>query len=221
VELTLYVALCGLLFAAAFVGHHWLGQHAETNYQRGLAAKQLEWDQDKDRAAEAQRRKDAAVAGALLVEEKRRLAAEDAARDANAQWEEARREARRNARPLAVCPQPRLQGAADVERDAGSRVPGAGVERDRPAVPGAAVFTWQFVREYDTAWTGADGKPVSQDPAGQPGAADAGAPSPFTAEDVLDVHGTNARRCSEDRRELATLRARLETAADAIDKGDR
>jgi hypothetical protein len=38
------------------------------------------------------------------------------------------------------------------------------------ARPGRAVFTWQFVREYDAAWTGADGKPVSQDPAGQPAA---------------------------------------------------
>jgi hypothetical protein len=71
IELSIYTALAGIILAAVVVAQHWLAGYAQEHYERGSDAKQLEWDKSKDLAAEAQRRKDVAVAQALLAEEKR------------------------------------------------------------------------------------------------------------------------------------------------------
>lgn len=224
VDLVLYVLLAGAVVTGVVILQRMIASHAEFHYQRGLAEKQLEWDKDKERAAEVQRRKERAVADALLAEEKRRLAAETAAADANQRWEEARREAR-NRKPMVVCP------PVDVERGrAGRPVAGTAGASD-PAAPvagdpagdsgGGPRLTWDFVLLYDAAWTGADGQPVFGAAAGGAEAARAGAASPYTPDDALDVHGANARRCSEDRRTLAELIGKIERAAEAWDQERR
>lgn len=220
IELGIYVALAGLILAAVIVAQQWLAGYAREHEEIGRDAKQLEWDKDKERAAEAQRRKDVAVAQSLLAEEKRRLAAEAVAEDVNARWEEARREARRNRTPMVACPQPtdagrsrgggaELAGAAPAAATAASDVAGAPAPEPR--------LTWEFVRLYDGAWTGADGQPVPGALAGSAATAVAGAASPHGVDELIDVHAENARRCSEDRRELGELIRKLEAARDAVD----
>ena len=68
-------------------------------------------------------------------------------------------------------------------------------------------LSYEFVRLYDHAWTGADGQPVFRHPATAAGAGASAAPGPG---EVLDIHQVNAQRCSEDRRALNALRAQIQ-----------
>jgi hypothetical protein len=218
VQLTVLVLAFGALCGAVLVAHHWLEQRDDQNYKRGLAAKQIEWDRANEAAAELERRRGAAVGRELLAADNARAAAETKAHDAEAKWEEARREARNSRRPSVVCQKPRSEDAAGAQRDAGPGIPVAGVVDHRPDLSGGPLLTWGFVLDFDAAWTGADGEPVFGAAAGRPEAAAAGAASPYSPDDALDVHGANARRCSEDRRELGSLIEKLERAQAAWDR---
>ena len=188
-------------------------------YESGVAAKQLEWDAANRRAEQLQRSKETAVAKEIMTADEKRETAEQKAKDSETKRQEAIREARRNSVALAVCEQA-AQPAATADRGA----VGSGIRAPENSLPAGGAspaprirLTWELVRELDTAWTGLDGKPVSSLAAGLPGPAGAGA-SPYALEDLRDVAGENAKRCSEDRRELATLRVKLQGAADAWDR---
>ena len=233
VELALYIGLAGLIFAAALVVRGWIADHAETHYNRGLADKQIEWEKDKERAAELERRKHAAVGKALLAEENRRLAAEEAADRNDAKWKEARRDASRKHDALASC-EATAGSAEPVRPIAGHAGPGGPVEPARaggaadtatpaardPAGGGAGVrLHWRFVGLFDSVYTGLDGQPLSRAAvelaAGAPGA---DAPSPYGLGELLEVHGENGRSLAKCRRDIASIRVKVEQAAAAWDK---
>jgi hypothetical protein len=232
VELGLYIALAGLVFAAALVARSWIADHAETHYKRGLADKQLEWDKDKERAAELERQKHAALGRALLAEENRRLAAEEAADRNDAKWKEARRDASRKHAALASCeastgpaePPRALAGAAGpvgpVEPAGnGGEVGGPAPAAARAPAGGTGIrLHWRFVGLFDSVYTGLDGQPLSRAAvelaAGAPGAE---APSPYGLGELLEVHGDNARGLSKCRRDIASVRTKVEKAVAAWD----
>ena len=115
----------------------------------------------------------------------------DLAIDYHDKWEKEKNDARREKKPLTTvtCP--------------GS---GNGPAGSQPAVPDVRL-TWMFVRSYDAAWTGPDGKPLYPDtgePAALPGQTGT-AGSPYTVDDLLDTHGKNAQRLSACIRDYTAL----------------
>lgn len=169
----------------------------DNGFDRGTAKAEARWAAA-DRKAEAEKAKDRAAALRIIRDQAAALMrATENATQSNQQWQEARNAARRNRTPLAVCTEPTPANEAS---------PASVAQRDSPAL------TWEFVRLYDTAWTGKAGESVFT---GRPVAAgevvSAGAASPYTVDDVIDTHGENAKRCSADRR-------RLDALVDALDK---
>lgn len=137
--------------------------------------------QTKARENDLKLREDAREASMRLI------AANMEAREYETKWNRARTALRETA--LAVCP-------------------------DEPAKPGSAVvagnsrlrLTYGFLRLYDGAWTGDAGQPIFGDPGRPPeGAPAAGAPSARGLDDALDAHAENARRASENYRQLKRL----------------
>jgi len=122
--------------------------------------------------------------------------AEAEADAANDRWIQARKEARNARIPLAVCPgQPQPSATAVA-----GTTPQLLVLR----------LSYEFLREYDTAWTGQDGQPVFSDPP-RPPETELAAASPVTLPDALETHAENARRCSEHRRQLDKLTALIKS----------
>lgn len=183
-------------------------------FERGKLKVKGEWDQANRDAETAARARRDAVAKALIIEEKRRLGAEQAAVDNHTKWQEALRESERNGKQLATCtrtPRSDAQVRGGAAGQPTVQAPGAGdVAGPRGADPDPGVrFTAEFLRHYDTAWTGSDGKPVFGAAARPPDAASAGAVGP---RELLQVHGINAERCSAARRELEALMNDLRAA---------
>jgi hypothetical protein len=120
------------------------------------------------------------------------------AADYENRWRSART-ASRNV-PLAVCPTlPQNSPAGTVA------TPDSGI---------GLRLTYQFLRDYDTAWTGPDGEPVFRDPP-RPPEAELAAGSPVALDAVLENHAENANRCSANARQLnklTTLIKRLQQA---------
>lgn len=223
IQLVVVLAAASSVIAAAWGAIAW---HADTHFKRGEASKQGEWDKANREAEAAQRARERDVSEAIKEKEAQRMSAMDRAARHEANWREAVRASNRNEVALGVCPEPGATEPHGPIRAAGD--PGSGALP--PAVADAAPargagggirLTWQFVRDVDTAWTGLDGEPVSPLAAGGEGAAGAGTASPYTLEDVRDVAGENAIRCSQDRREFAALKAKAEAAAAAWDRGQR
>ncbi|OGT57533.1 MAG: hypothetical protein A3E01_08320 [Gammaproteobacteria bacterium RIFCSPHIGHO2_12_FULL_63_22] len=200
-----------------------LGTFGWWSYSAGQDAKQVEWDKATAMQIEAGQKRAAAVSLALLEADKGRATAEQQAQDNERKWKEAKREADRNRRPLVVHTPTSKPGATEpdgpaVNAGAGLRPSAsAGVDPAPRAAPGVR-FTWEFVFALDSAWTGLDGKPVSQAALGGDAAFRAGA-SPYTAEDVRDVVAENFQACSRDRRQFKAMMNSVESAADAWDRG--
>ncbi len=151
---------------------------------------------DSEKAAQAERDRVAQAAARendLKLREDAReasmrlIAANLEAREYETKWNRARNTLRETA--LAVCP-------------------------DEPAKPGATAvaggprlrLTHGFLRLFDGAWTGDAGQPLFGDPGRPPeGAPAADTPSARGLDEALDVHGENARRASENYRQLNRL----------------
>ena len=151
---------------------------------------------ERDRAAQARARENDLILREQAREASLRLlAANQEARNYETKWKHARRSLRDSA--LAVCP------AADaLQPPYTASTP----EVASPTPPGGLRLTYGFLRLYDGAWTGEQGQPVFGDPGGPPeGAPPAGAPSARGLGDALEAHAENARRCSENSRQLKRL----------------
>jgi hypothetical protein len=231
--LNLIQIITGLGAAAALAGTVWgaIAWHASTHYERGVQAERTAQNKKEEERRQAQRRRDDEVAAALLLEQQQRQAAEVVAEESNRRWREAQRDADRRKVALAHCEAGPAQsdGGGVVGAAAGPVVspggegpaaPPAGGGITRPAAHPGVRFTFEFVRQYDSAWTGLDGKPLPQALGGGEGAEHAGA-SPYTPADVIDVHGENAQACSADRRELDKLISKIAAAAAAYDRGSK
>lgn len=181
-------------------------------YQRGSLEVRKHWDAANRAAEKAQREREARVARELLLADKRAVAADQKADQAETKW----KEQRRDAGPLAVCrpiskPAPTDSVGADVAASGSGLRPPAGP--GDAGAPGVLV-TPDFVRLHDGAWLKPSGEPLHRADTWNPGPAGAGIP----VSEVLDVGAENARRCSADRRELATLKERIERAEAAYGK---
>ena len=185
-------------------------------FARGQAQKQAEWDAANRVAEDEERARRTEVARQLLLEEKRRLVAEQAAKTNHTQWQEAVRESRRRGNTLAECTQAAEPAGPSAGADAagaagvGLRAPGLGGGGHAAGAAGVRL-TAEFVRLYDGAWTGLAGEPLFGIAAGREAPAAAGA-AWRSVDELLDVHGHNAQSCSADRRELDTLIRRIEAA---------
>lgn len=148
---------------------------------------------ERDRLAAEQEKARAQAREALArLEAQRLLKAQEAAAAANQKWQEARNELRRKQKPLII---------AECPSGGGLKPAPAGAPRLRLA--------WEFVSLYDAAWTDSDGKPVFGFQRGGVAAGSEAGASPYAADDLLDVHGENAKRCSENARRLDALTAKI------------
>lgn len=140
---------------------------------------------ERDRKAQAQARENDLILREDGRDAAMRLhAANMEARKHETNWNQARNALRDTA--LFVCPSPPEPGAV------------ASAPRLR--------LTYGFLRLWDGAWTGDAGQPVFGDPGGPPESAPAaGAPSTRGLDEALDNHGENARRASENYRQLKRL----------------
>jgi hypothetical protein len=218
VDLLMIVGLVGALVACAayFVGEY-------RGVGRGRAQVQSQWDKKKLEDARVASQQDRARDAALLEIQQLRAAAEQRADTAETKLEEVKREARRRGTALVACQEPRSNPGphaqpGGVARTPAAEDPGAAGVAGGGGLARAAVFTWQFVFEFDGGWTDRAGQPVSGLTPGADWAERAAAASPYTPEDVLAVAGANAESCSRDRRELASLIARIERAAEAYEQ---
>lgn len=179
-------AVIALLAAALFGKGYMAGIERESDRRDAIELKQVNIEHESY-----------AKAAAYGVEQAKRARAADARADEYHQnWKEARDAARRAGTPLAV-------------EDCGAAVSGpapAGSGLANPAVPLRLRLTWELVGLWDSAYTASDGQPVFGDTAGtEKAAAGSGAASPYTVDDLLDLHGENAKRWDICRRQLTAL----------------
>ena len=207
VYLGLAVVALGLLYALfQFIDSHW---ETSAGIERGESNKQALWD-EANRKAEAQKQRTAAaVAKELIRVDENRLVAEAKADKSNLNWQEAVRESKRNNVALGVC-----EPAETQQDNAVAAVEGSGI-RAVPRPPGIRL-SWEFVRQFDSAWTDLAGESVFPVAAWGEGSAGS-SPSPYTLEDTRDIAGINAQRCSADRREFKSLITKIEAAERAWD----
>lgn len=215
-----YLVLVIVAALAVYACFQWVDSHWETSagVKKGEANVQAKWDAANRKAAADDKDFRRISAADLQRLEDGKTAADRAAAQSEANYQEERRARRleRQNRPLAVCGPVEPAGAAG---SAGGTVGGgqASVGADRPAAGAGVLLTPDFVREYDGAWTGLDGQPVQRNADGDTGTAGAGT-AWRSPEDVIDVAAENAKRCSADRRDLAALKARIESKRQAWDK---
>jgi hypothetical protein len=212
-ELLMYAGIALAILAAIGGIIWWADANIETSagVKRGEANRQALWDKANRDAEQDQRAREARVATSVQAVEAMALASAGAARDADQRWKEKARESNRNQVALGVCTLGRAAEPAGVRGDRPGGAPAVG---DTPPATGDSLrllLTWEFVRQYDGAWTGRDGQPVFGAAARGEGATGAGA-SPYGLEELRDVAGENARLCSEDRREFASLILKLRAA---------
>ena len=138
-----------------------------------------------------------------VAQAKKAQANQAAAENYQQKWKEARDASKRSGTPLATCdadPAP----AGEVASAPGLKVPA-------PA-PGVRLrLTWAFVRLWDSVYTDSAGQPIFSDSArAESGSAGPGAASPYSADDLLDRHGENAKRWDACRRQLRALNATID-----------
>lgn len=182
----IYFILIGTIAVLAMLGAaaNWLVNKGEQN-------KQAEWDES-NRAIEA-------------FAKGRRLYNERLARAASAELARATTAAADYYDQLKIEKSKRRQNGTPLYVSVDCSPAALGDEPKLP--PGVAPrlrLTYQFLREWDAGWTGDTGQPVFSDTGG-PADGPLGAASPLTLDDALDNQGTNAQRCSADRRQLKKL----------------
>ncbi len=204
--LQLGAALAVLIILAAVV--HWIDKRG---YTRGKLEVQNEWSQANAKAAAEQRAREQDVSDAIKEKEAQRTAAAVLAADNYTRWQEALRNGQRNGTALATCtrnakPDASVRGGAEPAPGNAAADPAVVDRGDRD---GGARFTAEFLRLYDAAWAGLDGKPVFEAAPRREGAAEASGVGP---SELLGVHGENAKRCSDDRIEFHGLLEKLRAA---------
>lgn len=186
----LYGLAAVTIIGGIWYAYHYINTHWETSagISRGEANTQAKWN-DANRAAQAAADQERAVRAKLASEQSSKLAAaEGRAKDSDTRWRQARAAASRAKIPLLVenCDAP--AGAV-----AGGAPVGAGLR-----LAATLRLTYQFLHEFDSAWSGADGQPVFGATSGNAQAPDA--TSPIDAASLLIVHAENASRCSANSR---------------------
>ena len=209
------ILLYGLLALAVIASLAGLYAWVDGNgYKRGASTVRGEWDAAM-RIAQGHEVKRAAEIGREIARvDENRLVAERAADKATLNWQEAVRESKRNQVALGVCdaaPASVLSAGADTRL--GGDMVGSGITADGSAL--RLRLTHEFVHHFDAAWVGLAGQSVFPAPARGTGPT---GPSAIGIEDLLAVHGANAQRCSEDRREFKALIERIRAAGAAFDK---
>lgn len=169
------LVLTGLVVAAK----SFIADVEKKGYERGKKEVEAKWG-DADREANAKHALEVKrLQGLVDDKERERQAAATSASNWETKWKEITRENDRKKQQLAACVQ--QPGPAS----------GGG------ASPADVRFTWLFVDEYNAAWTGGGGQPVFADSseriAASPGSSALGV-SPYGPDDLLDIHGENARR---------------------------
>jgi hypothetical protein len=206
-----------LLLVAMVSGALWYaGEQRDEGYASGQVAERAKWQGKVNADLVAARKKVEELEKLLAVQHDDWLSAEARAAGAAAELEESKHEAKRAGVALTACQEPRSNPGSPATVDGVAGSPPAGGAGQAGVADGGrdrAVFTWEFVREFDGGWTGLDGKPVSDLASGSGWAERAPTPSPYAAEDIIDVAGANASACSADRRKLSALIGRIRTAA--------
>ena len=189
----LIYVLAGLAVVAVFWRFvDWVGDARELEVRAEWSAENKRAQEEADhRARNVQGKIDAVQAAADMAERK--------ASDADQKWRSAVRNAATKGVVLASC-EPRAPVPTGTGTLAGSSPVDSGGVR--------LVLSSDFLRFADAAWSGPSGEPVFTTPAAVAGAAEPGA----SPSEVLDGYGTNAQRCSEDRRALATINAAIRAA---------
>lgn len=166
------------------------------SYTKGVNRESDRRDAAELAAVQQERESHARMVAYGVMKAKEAQAAEVKADQHHQNWKEARNEIRRNKIPLAVAD---CSAADPVPPAAGSGLanPGAG-----PRLR----LTWDFVGLYDSVHTDSSGQPIFGDTARtEKGSSGPGAPSPYTADDIIDNHGENAARWNACRRQLRAL----------------
>lgn len=204
IQLVAVLAAAAALVALVEWGVHSVDQRG---YARGVAEITAKREAADRVAQESQRAREVAVQKAITTADEKRQVAEVKAKESETKRQEAIREARRNRVALAV-----LEPAS---ADRGAVANGIRAPVDTSAgvfAAGSVRLTWEFVREYDSAWTGSDGKPLFNAVGGSESSASG---SPYGLTDIIDIHGENAKRCSEDRLNYQTLIDKVKAAQSA------
>jgi hypothetical protein len=216
-----FVIVCGSATAVIVASWSAVAWHARVNFERGETATQEKWDLEKIERARKEIDRGVAVGHALLLADKARAAADTKAADMQDKWKEALREARRNGESLGSCPEPRpvesprATTAAVAGEPAGAGVRAPGLPADRAGVR----LHWRFVGLYDSAFLGLDGKPVFGDSAQFAlDASRANTPSPYGLDELLEVHGENARALGACLRAYGDAMTKIDDAAAAWEK---
>ena len=158
----------------------------------GADAVLAEWNAANLKAQEEQAAREMAAALIARKAAGELAAAQQKGAEYAAKWRKARAEAQK---PLASC---HTAPPSDAAHPVATM----------PSTPADTLrlrFSWEFVRLFDTAWTGKDSEPVFGNTGIPPSGASITDSSPYGAEEVIDAHGINAQRCSEDRRNYAAL----------------
>lgn len=180
-------------------------------HKLGLEEKQAEWDRQKLADIAAGQKRDRDVSAALDTLAKSKADADRRAEENETKWKEARREAQRNVVSLGTC-------VADRHFDVPAGGAAAPSNSGAPAGAAHVLLSWTFVGLHDSAFTGLDGKPLSEAAAGiAADAARAGTPSPYGLDELLEVDSDNARSLSACRRDVDGIRSKVEAAAAAWD----
>ncbi len=165
------------LAVLASVGGLYVKVHGDGERQ-GEAVVQGKWDAANQKAQEKASADRLARAAAAKTASEGLLAAQGETEAYRAKWA-----AERAKRPvLASC-------APAKPADKPLAVAGSAPEQPAAGDGMQLRLTYAFVRLWDAAWTGTDGKPVFGDPGGSAGEA-------VTPDTALDNHAENAARCS-------------------------
>jgi len=179
----------GLLTALLVVWKGYINSVDRKGYNRGVAETMVKWE-----AADRVATENAATARRQMQAKVDELNAKhgealELALSYHDDWEKGKNDARRAKKPLTVTTCPASGSSPDDRRPADADVR----------------LTGLFVRTYDAAWTGPDGKPLYPDTgepaqtAGQTGA------TGYTVDDLLDTHGKNAKRFNDCVRDYTAL----------------
>ena len=183
--LVLGIALLGALAGLVGIWKSYINGVDKKGYDRGRLEITAKWEAADRQATDKAAKDRQALQGKVNELTEKHGQALDLALSYHDDWEKEKANARRAKKPLTTVTCPTTPGPA----------------ADQPDVR----LTGLFVRTYDAAWTGPDGKPLYPD-TGEP-APTAGQTSTagYTVDDLLDTHGKNAERYNACVRDYTAL----------------
>jgi len=192
--LVLGIALLGALASLVGIWKSYINGVDKKGYDRGRLEITAKWEAADRQATDKAAKDRQALQGKVNELTEKHGQALDLALSYHDDWEKEKANARRAKKPLTTV----------------TCAPAGSPATDQPDVR----LTGLFVRTYDAAWTGPDGKPLYPDTgepaqtAGQTGTAG------YTVDDLLDTHGKNAERfnaCIRDYTALINTVLKLKT----------